>query len=68
MLSVLQVNGKEIDYDNAMQLDALLEFLELSNQSCAVEVNQTLVPHNERDQYTLNEGDSIEIVTLVGGG
>lgn len=65
---MLKVNGKEIDYENSMKLNAFLEFLEVSNQPCAVEVNNTLVPYTERDNYTLTEGDNIEIVTLVGGG
>ena len=68
MRSVLKVNGSEIEYTETMELCELLEFLELSNQICAVEVNQTLVPHHERSQYKLNEGDAIEIVKLVGGG
>jgi sulfur carrier protein len=65
---VLHINGKVIEYEDSMKLNALLEFLEVSNQPCAVEVNSTLVPHADRDNYTLNEGDNIEIVTLVGGG
>ena len=65
---MLHVNGKVIEYEHSMELNALLEFLEVSNQPCAVEVNNTLVPHTDRDNYTLNEGDNIEIVTLVGGG
>ena len=65
---MLHINGKVIEYEDSMKLNALLEFLEVSNQPCAVEVNNTLVPHTDRDNYTLNEGDNIEIVTLVGGG
>ena len=65
---MLTVNGKEIEYDSSMQLTDLLDDLEVSNQLCAVEVNSTLVPHHDRDNYTLGDGDIIEIVTLVGGG
>ncbi len=42
--------------------------MNLSDQLCAVEVNKELVPHKERNTFVLQEGDRVEIVTLVGGG
>ena len=35
---------------------------------CAVEVNRLLVPKRKHEQHQLIEGDTVEIVTLVGGG
>ena len=51
-----------------MQLHDLLVRMELANQLCAVEVNKTLVPYKEREACELQDGDIVEIVTLVGGG
>jgi|TARA_B100000959_G_scaffold234529_1_gene252376 thiamine biosynthesis protein ThiS len=64
---VITVNGKKLDIEN-MQLHDLLVRMELANQLCAVEVNKTLVPHKEREACELQDGDIVEIVTLVGGG
>lgn len=35
---------------------------------CAVEVNRTLVPKRRHEEHQLADGDTVEIVTLVGGG
>ncbi len=34
----------------------------------AVELNKELVQRGQYDETTLNQGDQVEIVTLVGGG
>ena len=65
---MLTVNGKEYEIENEIFLVDLLQRLELSDQPCAVEVNNALVPHKEKESYRLRDGDTIEIVTLVGGG
>ncbi len=63
----LHINGetREIDAD---RVDTLLEALGLAGQVVAVEVNQQIIPKRQHDQTTLNEGDTLELVTLVGGG
>ena len=35
---------------------------------CAVEVNRTLVPRSRHESHQLQDGDRVEVVTLVGGG
>jgi len=65
---VITVNGKTKDWNAEISLEELLLELSLSKTLCAVEVNDELVPHRERDKYTLQDGDKIEIVSLVGGG
>jgi thiamine biosynthesis protein ThiS len=64
---VITVNGKKVEVEN-LQLSELLTQMDLANQLCAVEVNKILVPHKERDACKLQDGDIVEIVTLVGGG
>ena len=64
---MITVNGQQIQ-KNTKLLTELLSQMNLSDQLCAVEVNKKLIPFRERDAYQLQEGDDVEIVTLVGGG
>lgn len=65
---MIKVNGKEIECEESMRLEVLLEKLGFSDQTCAVEINKELVPHDKRESHVLICGDTVEIVTLVGGG
>ena len=64
---MITVNGEKQKYTQ-LTVQELLVKLELTNILCAIEVNDTLVPHNERNEYILQDEDKIEIVSLVGGG
>jgi len=64
---VITVNGEIVQLD-AVPLSELLTQMNLGNRLCAVEVNKELIPHKERETYVLQDGDSVEIVTIVGGG
>lgn len=64
----LQVNGETRDIQQAANVDSLLEELGLADTPAAVEVNRQLVPKREHASTPLNEGDTVEVVTLVGGG
>jgi thiamine biosynthesis protein ThiS len=65
---VLQINGKEVRLDGPTSLLAYLEKLGVSPRAVAVEHNGVII---ERDAYAstiLSDGDSVEIVRMVGGG
>ena len=64
---MITVNGITHEFNSDITLQELLVRLELSDSLCAVEVNNTLIPHKQRDEYKLQEGDTVEIVSLVGG-
>jgi sulfur carrier protein len=64
----IRVNGESITLEAPCTVGELLEQLELSGGACAVEVNLEVVPKREHDTCTLYDGDTVEIVTLVGGG
>ena len=64
----LIVNGDDRQVPGETQLPGLLTDLGLDGCPCAVEVNGRVVPKRDHETCTLNEGDVIEIVTLVGGG
>lgn len=65
---MLTVNGAPLEVNGDMTLPDLLDTLNLTNHPCAVEVNASLVPHDQRKEFVVRDGDSVEVVTLVGGG
>lgn len=64
----ITLNGESVDVPAEMTLTELVDQQGLTDAACATEVNRTLVPKKERCDRTIVAGDSIEIVTLVGGG
>jgi sulfur carrier protein len=65
---MITVNGTSHEYDKEISLKELLIKLKLATSLCAIEVNSELVSHTIRDEFTLQDGDTVEIVSLVGGG
>lgn len=64
----LTVNGETRELTDGASIDALLEAMGLAGQPVAVEVNRQVVPKRQHETHTLTDGDTIELVTLVGGG
>ena len=64
----IQVNGESRDLAEETTISQLIELLQLDPRYLAVERNRQLVPRAEHQQTLLQEGDSLEVVTLVGGG
>lgn len=65
---MIQVNGQPREVAAGTTLADLLKQMKLEPRLVAVEVNLDLVPRTRHAQYVLQEGDRLEIVTLVGGG
>ena len=65
---VLQVNGQARQVPYAVTVKALLEFLGLSTNRVAVEVNAEVVTRARHADTVLKAGDEVEVVTFVGGG
>ncbi len=63
----LTINGEKREVDARTVLD-LLRAMKLDNQAVAVELNRQVIPKKAHDQTELKDGDTIELVTLVGGG
>lgn len=65
----LTVNGEayELTAESPTVRD-LVERLGLGEQAVAVELNKRIVPRRDHEATALSEGDSVEVVTLVGGG
>ena len=64
----VRVNGEEKDIESGMTAGVLLSVLNIKLTGVAVEVNREIVPKRKLPETTLKEGDSIEIVRMVGGG
>ena len=64
----ISLNGEQRSFADTTTLADLVETLELAERRIAVEVNETLVPRAEHGDYTLREGDRVEIVHAIGGG
>ncbi|TWT31058.1 Sulfur carrier protein ThiS [Posidoniimonas corsicana] len=64
----LTVNGDPLDAPEGCTIAGLLEQLEIRVKHVAVERNKELVPRAQHAETTLQHGDELEVVTLVGGG
>lgn len=62
------VNGETKQLPDAQAVSDLIEALGLSQRPVAVEVNRRLVPKSQHGTVVLKDGDTVELVTLVGGG
>jgi len=61
-------NGESRQVRDEITIAELLEELTLDPRRVAVEVNLELTPRDLHGETNLNEGDQLEVVTLVGGG
>ena len=64
----LQINGKEVELEGATPLLAYVEKLGVNPRALAVEYNGTIIERAAYASVTLKEGDTVEIVRMVGGG
>jgi sulfur carrier protein len=62
------INGAAHRFDEALDIAALVERLELSGKKIAVEKNGEIVPRSVHRSTRLSDGDRLEIVVAVGGG
>lgn len=64
----ITVNGEEKALEPGTTVRQLIQSLGLDQRPVAVEVNRELVPKALHEQTALQDGDHVEMVTLVGGG
>jgi sulfur carrier protein len=62
------VNNENRELPEHTTVEGLIEILGLSNGICAAEVDKQLIPKREHKKRVLQDGERVEIVTLVGGG
>ena len=65
----IDINGQPRTLPDGCTVEQLVHaHLRLGAQACAVEVNKVLVPKKRHAEHRLDDGDRVEVVTLVGGG
>ncbi len=62
------VNDQPTDLPDSATITDLLNQLALPGTRVAVEVNRQLVRRVQHGETRLKDGDTVEVVTLVGGG
>ena len=62
------VNGEPREVAQPLTVADLLDELNLPPRGVAVEVNLQIVPRARHAELRLQDGDRLEVVSLVGGG
>ena len=63
----LTVNGDTLILNGTTIADLVTQ-LALTGRRLAVEVNREIIPKSQHGDFTLGEGDVVEIVHAIGGG
>ena len=64
----LRINGKRVELEHPTRLLDYLDQLGVNPRAIAVEHNGTIIERAAFAAATLEEGDTVEIVRMVGGG
>ena len=64
----IELNGETREVPDGSSAADLIRELGLREGMVAVEVNQRVVPRDQRQQTLLRSGDRVELVTMMGGG
>ncbi len=65
---MISVNGKDVEDIAGISLGEYLSGTDYDLRRIALELNGGIVPKSEYNSVILKDGDSIEIVSFVGGG
>lgn len=64
----MRVNGNEISNENIHTISELLQNFSLNENRVAIEINGKIIVKEEFNKVNLNENDTIEVISFVGGG
>ncbi|AZA08215.1 sulfur carrier protein ThiS [Corynebacterium pseudopelargi] len=64
----IQLNGNSHDVDANATLEQVVALITADTAGTAAAVNEEVVPKANWAQYSLHEGDAVEILTAVQGG
>ncbi len=64
----ITLNGEKKSVPDSVTVLGLLELLKIQHQRVAVELNETIVKKDRYALTALQEGDSLEVVSFMGGG
>ena len=64
---MVKINGKNLDIAG-MTIAEYLKTTDYDLKRIAVELNEDIVPKSQYTETVLSDGDTLEIVSFVGGG
>jgi sulfur carrier protein len=64
----VQVNGHSMELPDEATVAVLIDRLALAGKRLAVEVNEDIVPRSQHPEFSLSDGDRVEVVHAIGGG
>ncbi len=64
---MVTINGQKVDAANK-SIAQYLGTTDFDTRRIAVELNNEIVPKSQYNQTVLKDGDSVEVVSFVGGG
>ena len=64
----LTVNGKAEEFADLRTTADLLAALGIARERVAVMVNEDVVRRADLETHPLKDGDTVEVITMVGGG
>lgn len=65
---MIKLNGKEIEFrENITVLDIVHKY-DFDIKRIAVEINENIISKKDYDKTIINDQDTIEVVSFVGGG
>ena len=64
----ITLNGEKRDVPEGLTVRGLLGHLKIQTEKVAVELNLEIVKKAAYDSTTLQEGDSLEVVSFMAGG
>jgi len=64
----IRINGVKREWEAPVTIARLLDSLGIDSRAVAVEKNLRIVPRDEMASETVRDGDSLEIVRMMGGG
>ena len=64
----IQLNGESHDIQEGMSVASLLRQLEIGVAQVAVEINKNILDKGGFETHVLQEGDTVEIMSFIGGG
>lgn len=64
----IKINGRETTTETIVFADFISEINTTGEKFLAASLNSKILPRDEWPETRLNEGDSIEVFSIVGGG
>ena len=64
----VRVNGREMNFDSPLSVSGMLGILSMDAAAVVVEKNGHILEGRNFSETEVSEGESFEVVRLVGGG